>query len=114
MTLINGANNNIQTVPTVTTVTINSVTATTISPSNPDRRILEVYLAPGINDADAIIRPYAASVDNVKHGAVLTRRTASNDALFKSEYKMSELTIITAEYSAISVTGTFDLYIIEG
>ena len=109
-----GANNNIQDAPTVTTVTINSVTATTISASNPDRRVLEVYLAPGITDVDAIIRPYAAATDNIKHGAVLTRRTASNDALFKSEYKMSELTVFTSEYSAISVSGTFDLYIIEG
>ena len=108
-----GSNRNLNTDSTVTTITLNSETATTISAENLDRLALDVCLGAGTVDVNIYIRPYAASVDNLKQGHVLTRHTLGNENLFRPEWSMRADNIYTGEYSAITDIGTIDVHVME-
>lgn len=98
---------------TVTTVEINSVTATTLLSANPRRMYARVYLDP-TSDNIAYVREYPSATDNDKHGDVLVRDTVSNNSIFKGSYSTMPDNVFTGEISAISESGTFNLYVIEG
>ena len=113
MPMIRGRNKNTNDTAISTIITINSATATTLVSANPDRLYLEICLFPGTTSIDAFIRMYAAATDNIKQGTVLTRRILGNDNLFRPAWIMQPDNIITDEFSAISLSGTFDLLITE-
>lgn len=108
-----GRNKNTNDVASVAEVTINSVTATTIAIENPDRLFFEADIESGNVDVIVYLRLYAASVDNTKKGIVLTRKVSSNDGFFRVNWSMPPDNIYTGEISAISETGTFNLYVTE-
>ena len=114
MTRMTGRTQNTQDTSTTTTVTINSVTATTILAANSERLYARVSLDSGLADNQCFIREYAAATDNNKAGELLIRITGGNDSLLKSLYTTFPDNVYTGEISAIAVSGSFDLHIIEG
>lgn len=98
---------------TVTSYTLNSVTATTISLPNENRISWSVCLDYGVTDEDVAIRLMPAATDNQFKGEVLTRRTASNDALFRPSWAMDSDNIYTGEISAIVAGGIMIVHVTE-
>ena len=113
MAVKRGRNSNTNDAATISTQPIDSVTAVMVAAANPDRIFLEISLSVGITDIDAYVRLYPAGTDDIKKGSVLTRRTASNDALFSPVWRMSPDNIYTGEISMISASGTFDIHVTE-
>ena len=109
-----GRNQNVNDTSVVTTVTINSVTATKLLDPNPNRLWVRISLPFGTSDIACMIREYAASIDNIKHGEILQRHTLGNENLFKPCYYTFGDNVYTGEISAISDSGSFDLHITEG
>ena len=107
-----GRNTNSNDIATVTTYAINSVTPTTVSIAQ-DRIFIEICLGVGITDVDAYLRLYPAALDSIQQGTILTRRTASNDALFSPIWRMAADNIYTGEISMISASGTFNIHVTE-
>jgi hypothetical protein len=108
-----GSNQNTNAVSTVTTITLNNLTATTISAENLDRLALDVCLGAGTANVNIFIRPYAAAVDDLKNGHVLTRYTMGNVSYFMPAWSMRADNIYTGEYSAITDIGTVDVHVME-
>ena len=113
MVKIIGKNTNTNEDAAVSTFSVNSVTPTLIAASNPDRIAISVCLSPGNQDTDVFIRLYPASVDAIKQGEVLTRKTLANDNLFRSSWSMKEGSVYTGEISAITNIGTTDIHVTE-
>jgi hypothetical protein len=108
-----GRNINSNTVASVRTVEINSVTATTIALANDERIAFRVCLAPDAIDEDVVIRYYPAATDNIFHGDVLTRHTAGNANLFRPVHYMDKDNMYYGEISAMTLSGTHELFVTE-
>lgn len=108
-----GRNANTNDVATVTSYTLNSSTATTISIPNDKRIYWSVCLDYGVTDEDVAIRLYPAATDNLVKGEILTRRTASNDALFRPSWEMKADNIYLGEISAITASGIMVVHVTE-
>lgn len=113
MTRQEGRKRNTNDAPTITRVPINSVSAVTLAAANPDRFHIEVWLASGIVDRQAIVRVYPAADDNNLDGALLIMRTLGNDNLLQPCWKSPTDNPYTGEISGISTAGTFDLIVME-
>ena len=100
--------------PVTTTVEINSVTATTILPANSKRIYAIVSLDSGVTDIEAFVREFAAAVNDIKVGEILSRRTMGALSIYKPIYRTMVDNPYTGEISAIAVSGSFNLHIIEG
>jgi hypothetical protein len=108
-----GRNRNLNNVVRHDSYTLNDSTATEIAVLNMDRLNLEVFLAPGVNDIDVILRLYDALDDNNKVGPVLTRRLLGNDVLFNFFWRIPPDNIYVGPVSAISMIGPVTIYVIE-
>lgn len=108
-----GRNTNTNDVATVKSYTLNSVTAITIALPNTSRIHFSVCLDFGITDEDVAIRLYPAATDDLPKGEFLTRRTASNDALFRPSWTMTPDNIYTGEISAITTSGLMVVHVTE-
>ena len=108
-----GRNVNLCDTATVTSYTLNSTTATTIAVANGKRIYFSVCLDYGATDEDVAVRLYPAAVDNAVKGEILTRRTASNDALFRPGWVMTPDNIYTGEISAITASGVMVVHVTE-
>lgn len=109
-----GRNFNVTNEPVTTTVEINSVTATTVLPANPGRFYAIISLDSGVTDIEAFIREFAASVNDDKVGEILSRRTMGALSIYKPIYRTMTDNPYNGEISAIAVSGSFNLHIIEG
>ena len=108
-----GRNKNTNETATVTSYPLNSVTATIIALPNDKRIHFSVCLDYGITDEDVAIRLYSAGTDNLVKGEILTRRTASNDSLFRPSWTMMVDNIYTGEISAITASGLMVVHVTE-
>tara|TARA_R110000850_G_scaffold201488_1_gene327327 strand:- start:376 stop:717 length:342 start_codon:yes stop_codon:yes gene_type:complete len=108
-----GRNVNSNGIAIVTSYALNSVTATTISLPNDKRIFFSVCLDYGITDEDIAIRLYPAGTDNLVKGEMLTRRTASNDSLFRPSWTMMTDNPYTGEISAITGSGLMTVHVTE-
>lgn len=105
-----GRNQNVTDTVNTTTVGINSTTSTTLLAANPDRLWAKVSLDVGGGQAGAFIRDYAAATDNNKAGELIFR-TAQGAV---SKYVTIVDNVYTGEISAISVSGTINVHVMEG
>ena len=108
-----GRNENTNDTATVTSYNLNSITATTIALPNDKRIHFSVCLDYGITDEDVAIRLYPAATDILARGEILTRRTASNDSLFRPSWTMLADNIYTGEISAITASGLMVVHVTE-
>lgn len=108
-----GRNVNSNDTATVTSYALNSVTATTIAAANNKRIHISACLDYGITDEDVAIRLYPAATDATVRGEILTRRTASNDSLFRPSWTMNVDNVYTGEISAITASGLITIHVTE-
>ena len=101
MTHFTGRTRNTNTGAVLTSVVLNATTSTLISAVNEERQMITI-----INDSsqDVWIKFQAASVDNDKKGIMLWKR---------STYEMPVDNVYLGEISAISVSGTPEIFITE-
>ena len=108
-----GRNTNTNTDAVIATVEANNLTSTTLIAANPDRFCLNVSMDAGVSDINVYIKLQAASVDNVKAGIILSRRTIGNDKFDIFRWDMTPDNIYTGEISIISDVGTVDIHVTE-
>ena len=77
------------------------------------RMHFSVCMSEGATDENVAIRLYPAADDTLFQGEILTRRTASNDALFRPGWSMTPDNIYRGEISARCDSGTVNIYVTE-
>lgn len=106
----------------VTTYTVNSTSAIDIraalaadigEPVETAGIFFRVEIAPGTTDRDVYIRPYEAAQDDTKHGILLRRRTSGNDDIHVPFYEEQWPVKHLGAWSAICLTGSVDIHVIE-
>lgn len=109
--LVNASTNN---TPSVTTYSIGDTTPVTIASADPDRLFLAVQLSPGSSEVDVFIRPYPAATNTTKHGITVLTRNTMDGALYHPYWDTSHSLIVPhSEFSAITLSGTVDIYVTE-
>ena len=88
-------------------------TSMKIADANDDRIFFEVNLGGGSSNESVFIKLQPASADNDEKGVWIGRRLSGNDAYLTSSWRMPETEIYTGEISAISESGTVDIYVTE-
>ena len=113
MTLSVGRNQNTNDEAVTLTAEANNLTSTTLITANPNRIVLDISMDAGVSDINVYIKLQAASVDNVKAGIILSRRTIGNDKFDIFRWAMQPDNIYTGEISIISDIGTVDIHVTE-
>ena len=99
---------------TVDCISVNSSTAVTLVSANAGRMSFRATINGQDNDRTVFIRYYAASVDNIKQGNVITKKLDEDGSFFRIEDIMDVDNVYTGEISAILLSGgSINVYITE-
>ena len=108
-----GRNQNTVSSANVGKVTVGSTTAVTLVAANSRRIAFKASINGEQNDRTVYIRYYAASVDNIKQGNVITKKLDEDGSFFRVCDEMSPDNIYTGEISAICESGSIDVNFTE-